>query len=1040
MAGECTYSARDAADDTLCPRERQERFSSSSSSSSSSSLPAAPSSPFFETIGGFLYRKKLEKGFVQYREVLAEDKRLHSIQAFHARTPGSLHHTLEDTYRLVAEHYWWEGMYFQVRDFVLGCEECHRRQAEKAECSNVGNMIESKMVKSHSQEVLSKLNSQREAGLFCDITLKTGSGHSFVAHKSVLAAVSEYFQELFAEMDAATEPHTHVDLTGFSEESLLALLEFSYTSILTLNLGTLTEVAAMARHLRMWHALEACSALQSEQEAGHRSSKLLNPIGMTSVMPGVSPMNTLRNQSSPSGRTARFIRKREAEQGGAHVVDGTDESDREGSDQTLPAQCQSQALSSLQTEGYGFPCSPTRRMKLMDFKSPSSKRKLSPRPSSSIIPTSPSTSTRSSSPSRRLLRSTPGAALALRRLLPKIDLSSKRKRKSSSYQRTYRVKSDFSVEPSRSQPCLAIPVKVKQEAVEEEVCSAIPQDEVHSPRAQEKYRLLSFLGLQRKSLTPGPEELSGWGQKKRLRKLKVSDYSLTARRKPRTQSLGGIAVGLGGLVGVSSSMSLCDMTRMDLLKKVIKVEPQVTTDKKLKRKNNTVGQMEHLSVRTTRSQSMKVDSSETRNVRSLRNRSSSPNKPLPRPPGRGRGTVRGAQAPPKKVTTRTKQEPQEYAISPTAPSYGGKARGSAPKSNPPVDRSLRITTTESKRMLRYNIGRSTRDKRKGTRQNKSVQEKTKQRSGACKANGVRENKKNTAPRNRTEDKEADLDGARGWDFSDTNHQHYNNPLYKVIKEEPADPLPLTQPFINSDASDLGKRQSKPPVKLLDQGFLFGLCRPSGGIKREEESVDICLTRSVSHSSASPSNESPGIVRRARIRARITSEGSGLNGPHWAGLGNRSTSSSQRVLVRVKKEEEQIDVSQPSKANRSFTQLKDSKGSCKVKRQAPKTKNVNKLYPVSSRRTVMLESIRHARFNQQKSPRGQSSGGPHACLQCRASYRDCDGLIMHRIRHIEGKHWPCPLCSKTFFRQKNVRNHIRTHNPKLYKCRQCVASS
>lgn len=75
-------------------------------------------------------------------------------------------------------------------------------------------MIESKMVKSHSQEVLSKLNSQREAGLFCDITLKTGSGHSFVAHKSVLAAVSEYFQELFAEMDAATEPHTHVDLTG----------------------------------------------------------------------------------------------------------------------------------------------------------------------------------------------------------------------------------------------------------------------------------------------------------------------------------------------------------------------------------------------------------------------------------------------------------------------------------------------------------------------------------------------------------------------------------------------------------------------------------------------------------------------------------------------------------------------------------------------------------------------------------------------------------------------------------------------------------
>lgn len=71
----------------------------------------------------------------------------------------------------------------------------------------------SKIVKSHSHEVLSKLNSQRGAGLFCDITLKTGSGHLFVAHKAVLAAVSEYFQELFTEMDS-TDPQPYVDLTG----------------------------------------------------------------------------------------------------------------------------------------------------------------------------------------------------------------------------------------------------------------------------------------------------------------------------------------------------------------------------------------------------------------------------------------------------------------------------------------------------------------------------------------------------------------------------------------------------------------------------------------------------------------------------------------------------------------------------------------------------------------------------------------------------------------------------------------------------------
>lgn len=117
MAGECTYSARDAADDTLCPRERQEQFPHGYLSGASPSS-FASSSSFFETIGGLLYRKKLEKGFVQYREVLAEDKRLYCIQAFHARIPGSPHHTLEDTYRLVAEHYWWEGILFRISKLI----------------------------------------------------------------------------------------------------------------------------------------------------------------------------------------------------------------------------------------------------------------------------------------------------------------------------------------------------------------------------------------------------------------------------------------------------------------------------------------------------------------------------------------------------------------------------------------------------------------------------------------------------------------------------------------------------------------------------------------------------------------------------------------------------------------------------------------------------------------------------------------------------------------------------------------------------------
>lgn len=61
--------------------------------------------------------------------------------------------------------------------------------------------------------MLSKLRSQREAGLFCDITLRT-SGRSFLAHRAVLAAVSDHFQEIFTEMDSSMK--ADIDLTGKS--------------------------------------------------------------------------------------------------------------------------------------------------------------------------------------------------------------------------------------------------------------------------------------------------------------------------------------------------------------------------------------------------------------------------------------------------------------------------------------------------------------------------------------------------------------------------------------------------------------------------------------------------------------------------------------------------------------------------------------------------------------------------------------------------------------------------------------------------------
>lgn len=738
---------------------------------------------------------------------------------------------------------------------------------------------------------------------------------------------------------------------------MLALLEFSYTSTLNLNLDSLTEVCAMARHLRMWPALEACSAIKKERET---CSKMHSTAGDPNSIPG-----PFRRDLSLTPQRKRGLKRREDEQecgsGSSwnthvqyreHIVDRM--SDESGTE-TFNPQLQSQTSFSFHVEENGFPCSPNRRLKLMDFKSPSCKKKLSSRPIPSVISSSPCTSTRSSSPSRRLLRSSPGAALALRRLLPKIDLTTKRKRKSSSYP-TYKSGSEFSVTPSQSQASHVTSVMVKEEDLEQEVCNTIPQDEVHSPRAQEKYKLLSFLGLQRKSLVPGPEELSGWGQKKRLRKSKVSDYSLTARRKPRSQGVSlGIGPSLGALAAVSPSLSLCDMSRMDLLNRPVKAEPQDTWSHESSRKKRRghAGQAVQPSTRTTRSKSLlQADSSGIHRPLRRHNRNQD-QKTQPQPARRGRPPAHDAFSTSKRML-RIKQEPVDSAVLQPihrrnaachhqATVNPPKAPGPARRGRPPADRTVRATTNSQPRK-QYKLGRPTAEK---PRTSKQTESKTKRNyaTGMAQAKHskpkrgtqVKENKKSKALANRKENSEVQY-GVMNWDISNTNHQHlHSHPLYKTIKEEPADPLPLTQPFPTSDSSDLGKRQSKPPVKLLDQGYLFGFCRPASGIKQEEESVDIYLTRSVSHASSSHRDSSSNLVRRERVSGRIKPDRTGLNGPHWAGLGNRSTPFSQRLQVKTERDE--TSVSQRSSVVRVTRHPKVSKRSCKIKKEPTKTKVV-----------------------------------------------------------------------------------------------------
>ncbi|XP_068560974.1 uncharacterized protein si:dkey-229b18.3 isoform X2 [Cebidichthys violaceus] len=960
MAGDCTHTnAHYANSETFCPSKPWSDGDrpgtggmESAGNSEGRGLPARWS-PNFETIDGLLYRKKLERGFVNYREVLDEDRRPEALSTFHRRRLGQRHLSLEETYKCVAENYWWEGMYFQIRDFVLGCLECQR--TKKTEEPGGRGCVTKTMV-SHSTDMLSKLRSQREAGLFCDITLRT-NGRSYSAHRAVLAAVSDHFQEVFTEMDSSMK--ADIDLTGFGEDSLLSLLEFSYSSTLCVRQQDLPEVIAMARHLGMWPAVEACSALMKEQEQ--------------ELHPCKDFASACCCQQREGKRKRVFGSENNVSNGFSQMLDASNES--------LEGSPRRNLRRTPKAQGHnGLPLSPSHRMKLMDFKSPSLKKATTPRHTI----TNPQNYSRISPPNTRLLRSTPGAAKEVLRLLP-VPESPRRNRKPHSIAQLSRTSI------SRVKKiAVCSPVRVKQEVEE------VGEDEQDNARAQEKYELMNVLGLQRTALLPRPEDLIGWRQKKRLRKLKANNYSLTKRRKPRPTSP-GLPYGT-----LTLSLPLCNPVNTHLLNKSGKSRPVGFVSK------------EQMTVKRSKAAPRHIPPSD----RSMRSQGALPDmfQPACRAPFGGRDLRRSVRKgdsarlpvqPPRQRNTkktlvrnavRIKSEPTEYSVS-GFPLSSNSRCGHTPHKLPPSHRrqAKNQVTVEVVRAPRYNSSRSA-PKAKLRRGSKVEVEKTNPREQGGKI-GVMDNEPG------------------GLQFSEhaPPASLYSHPLYKVIKEEPADPVPVGGPFPDPPSSDLGKRQSKPPIKLLDSGFLFSFCRPTGGpmagLKKEEESVDICLTRSVSQVGEKfGAEESPHRALRAR-------------GP--------------TPLPAVKKERSvsQSRAQRPRQNSRHSTpHLAKSVGS----KAKPKQGNL----PPSSRSCVTPDAVRRARLKRLRGPRSQVPKVPkaaHACVQCPASYKDCDALIMHRLRHIEGKHWPCLLCSKTFFRLRNVRNHIRTHDPKLYKCRSCIAA-
>ncbi|NXD73164.1 ZBT11 protein, partial [Eolophus roseicapillus] len=270
--------------------------------------------------GGTLYyqrRQRDQQRFAELEVVLQAERRARLICAAHL-APDGAHRTRLQTWQGLSQKYWWRGILKQVKDYIKECSKCQERLDRSRSLSDPSEMLEELGLDGKSQEdsnetddefsnaasipaaspkpvkkkpiakhelvfvdskglvkqssskhclsVLNQLNQQRLSNQFCDVTLLI-EGEEYKAHKSVLAASSEYFRELFIEKGAVTSHEAVVDLSvGFCKSSFLPLLEFAYTSELTFDFCSMAEVAMLARHLFMSEVLEICENVHKQME------------------------------------------------------------------------------------------------------------------------------------------------------------------------------------------------------------------------------------------------------------------------------------------------------------------------------------------------------------------------------------------------------------------------------------------------------------------------------------------------------------------------------------------------------------------------------------------------------------------------------------------------------------------------------------------------------------------------------------------------------------------------------------------------------
>lgn len=118
---------------------------------------------------------------------------------------------------------------------------------------------------SHGDGVLSRYQNLRTEGRMCDVVLEA-EGVEFPAHRTLLACSSDYFWSLFQDYTLESKAYM-ISLPALSSLGLEQILDFIYTSCISLSPSTLEVTLQAATYLQVNHAMHLCTDYISESIA-----------------------------------------------------------------------------------------------------------------------------------------------------------------------------------------------------------------------------------------------------------------------------------------------------------------------------------------------------------------------------------------------------------------------------------------------------------------------------------------------------------------------------------------------------------------------------------------------------------------------------------------------------------------------------------------------------------------------------------------------------------------------------------------------------